>query len=217
VTWRFCASAQDSSFTQSRELLGLLRQAGCSAEASTLGSGVEPGRLYGVGFGLRRRRAGVHPVLHTSRFGTMNLASLRRRGSQGHRYEQWISTLPVHPASDDRFGGREQAGRHNASVLGRFERTSAGLGPQFSTFSVSALGSRFRKSSLHAGFRRDCGTHRATFRRRTARATRPLRWHRQTGFGRDAGDATLAHRFASAEHRVGATGHAATARGQRPQ
>jgi hypothetical protein len=44
-----------------------------------------------------------------------------------------------------------------------------------------------------------------------------LGWQAQTGFGWDVNGTTLVHHFASAGYRIGATKHAVTARGQRPQ
>lgn len=85
VTWRFCASAWDSSFTQSR---GLLRSAsadrGATAEASTLGSGWKRnGRALGVS-ARGDGELGCIGSAFASCFGTMWFSRFGGGASQGH-------------------------------------------------------------------------------------------------------------------------------------
>jgi hypothetical protein len=95
VTWRFGASAADSSFTQSNGLSGMLRQAGRFVRNCGFGrGGKRGGRMVWVsacGIG----KLGLCQTTHTSRFDTMyshgfgravQLALRRRMVSEERRF-----------------------------------------------------------------------------------------------------------------------------------
>jgi hypothetical protein len=83
---------------------------------------VDAERLDGVGFGLQRRRAGLHPF-RTHCVSTRCYSHRFGGAGADRQYEQMISTLSVYLASSGCFGGQEMVGRLTASVVGRFGGT----------------------------------------------------------------------------------------------
>jgi len=171
VTWRFCASARDSSFTQSREFLGSLRRTGRFDRSGGLRVVVDGVAAARCGFRPATTANWVSSVLHTSRFGTMFLATLRWRGiTRGHSTSNrfplcrftWLRAVA---SAAGRGRDAPPLRRWGGSVEPKLEASVCSV-------DVRCFGARLTtmEISLQAGFRRDCGTHRATLRRREERA-----------------------------------------------